>query len=216
MVAYEYMAVVTLVYIVEFGWELKLVWPHLKPGGKGLGVYNRLVAYVLMSTVFGLPHVILEGIADFPQNRILGEAGMPPITYVSTETDKNVTVEAYQGFCVGGWLPLFDFSLVFSGVELGLYEYMALFSLFALLTEEMQAAKRPFNACALRTRKILNTALAALITAAYVVTSCLWNTRIPAYFLCEKVLETIHPTNHRSLSILHHSGSRAENNEHSK
>ena len=81
MVAYEYMAVVLSTFVAEFAYEVRLVWPHI---GSGFGKFHRPIVLTLLSTTLGIAHALMEMVADFPLNRILGEAGRPETVYNST------------------------------------------------------------------------------------------------------------------------------------
>jgi hypothetical protein len=187
MVAYEYMAVVGVTFTVEFVWELRLVWPHMR--SKGIGKFHRPIMLTLLSTVVGLVQAFGEMVADFPKNRILGEAGVPPTVYNSTTSSATVTVPSFQGYCLLG-VPLYDLSagIIGYGIELPLFEYAAMGTVYCLLVEELAASKRHATIGSLQRIKFRNTALLVLLTLSlmlYYMTTTWW---MPSYFLCGKRL----------------------------
>ncbi|CAK0826710.1 unnamed protein product [Prorocentrum cordatum] len=186
MVAYEYMAAVLAVFSVEAVWEVRLIWPHAC--GEGLGKFRRPVVLTLLSTVIGLVHVILELLADFPKNRVLGETGVPPIVYNSTASNTMVIAPAFQGHCVAG-IPLFDLSIVVAyGFETPLFEFAAAGFLYTLVVEQLAAGKRETTYDSLRRLKRANTWKVVLITAAIMMFNIVGFAFAGTYFLCEKRL----------------------------
>jgi len=186
MVAYEYMAAVLALVSVEAVWEVRLIWPHAC--GEGLGKFRRPVVLTLLSTVIGLVHVILELLADFPKNRVLGETGVPPIVYNSTASNTMVIAPAFQGHCVAG-IPLFDLSIVVAyGFETPLFEFAAAGFLYTLVVEQLAAGKRETTYDSLRRLKRANTWKVVLITAAIMMFNIVGFAFAGTYFLCEKRL----------------------------